>query len=265
MLSKIPFYHQTTKRLVIAVGSLFSNIFCVAKNNNSVTKKIVVVPIAYANKEKYIVRLQQDPGLNEDMQIILPRLSYEIVGIDYDSMRQLNKMNKVMGIRDENNVYSYSPVPYNLTFNVYSFTRTQDDNLQIMEQIVPYFTPDINLSIKIMQNPDVSQECSLTLVSVNTDDQYDGGFEDRRYIITTYTLMLKMNFYGPIIGNVDLENHFDNGPKPSVIKSVKTNLNTNKYTAIIDPFNANENDPYTIDENWSPRVPSTDFDTDKKL
>jgi hypothetical protein len=265
MLSKIPFYHGTTKRMVIAVGSLFSNIFCVAKDEKKGTQKIVNVPLAYANKEKFIVRLQQDPRLNEDVQIVLPRMSYEIVGMDYDEARQLNKVNKVMSVRDGRSTYTYSPVPYTLTFNLYSFTRTVDDNLQIMEQIVPYFTPDINLSIKIMQNPDVIQDCAFILSSVNTDDQYDGGFEDRRYIITTYSFQLKMNFFGPISGIIDPENHFASGPKISVIKKVSVNVNTNKYSAVIDPFDATAIDPYVVDEDWATRVSETDFDVGKTL
>ena len=265
MLSKIPFYHGTTKRMVIAVGSLFSNIFCIAKDSVKGTQKIVNVPLAYASKEKFIVRLQQDPGLDEDVEIVLPRLSYEIVGIDYDSVRQLNKLNKVISERDKRTVYSYSPVPYNLTFNLYSFTRTQEDNLQILEQILPYFTPDINLSIKIMQNPDVIQDCALILSSVSTDDQYDGAFEDRRYIITTYSFVLKMNYFGPISGIIDPENHFASGPNAKVIKKVSVNLNNNKYSAVIDPFDASATDPYTTNENWGARTPANDFDVGFKL
>ena len=250
MLSRVPFYHSTTKKMVISFGNLFSNIYCVTKDSTGNTKKIVNVPLAYANKEKFIIRLQQDAKLSEDVQIVLPRMSYEIVGTDYDSSRQLNKLNKIISVKNERNVYMYSPVPYILSFRLYSFTRTNEDNLQILEQIVPYFTPDMNLSIKVLQNPDVVQDCALTLTSVNTDDQYDGGFEDRRYIITTYDFSLKMNYFSPYTGINDPENHFENGKEAKVIKSVKVNVNTNKYHAIIDPFEANENDPYVIKEGW---------------
>lgn len=265
MLTNVPFYFSTTRNMVVAVGGLFSNIFCVSKGIDKVTKKIVNVPLAYANKEKFIVRLQQDPGLNEDAQITLPRMSYEIVGTEYDSARQLNKTNKILSIKNGKNVYSYSPVPYNLIFNLYSFTRTQEDNLQILEQIVPYFTPDMNLSIKIMQNPDVIQDCQFTLNSVSTDDSYDGGFEDRRYIITTYSFTLKMNYFGPLLGIGDPENHFENGPATEVIKKVIVNLSTNKYTVVVDPFAANVDDPHTIIEGWSAREPTTDFDTNRTI
>lgn len=265
MLTKIPFYFGTTRNMVIAVGGLFSNVFCVTKDSNKVTKKIVNVPLAYANKEKFIVRLQQDPGLNEDTQITLPRLSYEIVGTEYDSTRQLNKTNKSFTQKNGRNVYSYSPVPYNLVFNLYSFTRTNEDNLQIMEQILPYFTPDMNLSIKVMQDPDVIQDCQFVLNSVSTDDSYDGSYEDRRYIITTYSFTLKMNYYGPQLGINDPENHFENGEDAKIIKKVIVNLNTNKYTAVVDPFEANATDPHTVPEWWSEREPSTDFDTNRTI
>lgn len=265
MLSKIPYYYGTTRNMVISVGGLFSNIFCVTKDSEGVTKKIVNVPIAYANKDKFVVRLDQDPGLNEDTETTLPRMSFEIVGTDYDSARQLNKTNKTISTKNDRIVYSYSPVPYNLTFNLYSFTRTQEDNLQIMEQIVPYFTPDINLSIKVKQNPDVIQDCQFILNSISTDDSYDGGFEERRYIITTYTFTLKMFYYGPMFGINDPENHFENGTPGSVIKKVIVNVNNNKYTAVVDPFEANINDPHSIVEGWATRDPTTDFDQNQKI
>lgn len=258
MLSKVPQYHGITRKCTIAVGGLFSNIFTVTKDDQGVTKKIVNVPLAYAPKEKFIVRLTQDPGLNEDIQISLPRMSFEIVGFDYDSSRQMNKINKVLCTRDGQSVHSYSPVPYNLTFNLYTYTRTQEDNLQIMEQILPYFTPDMNLSIKMFQNPDIIQDCQFILNTLSTDDSYDGSIEDRRYIISTYTFNLKMNYFGPFYGTIDEENHFESGGLSSVIKKTIVNVNNNKYTAVVDPFEANESDVYNVIESWTPRTGGPD-------
>jgi len=253
MLVKNPFYHSITRKAIIAMGGLFSNIFTRTVDSAGVTKKIVNVPLAYAPKEKFLVRLQQDPGLEEDVQIVLPRLSFELVGFDYDSSRQLNKVNSTRLHKDGKTVLQYSPVPYNLSFNLYSFTRTQEDNLQILEQIVPYFTPDMNLSIKVMQNPDVIQDCALILNSLNTDDQYDGGFEDRRYIITTYSFTMKVNYFGPLLGSFDPEGHFENGISPSVIKKVSVNINSTRYTAVVDPFEAGEGDIHQIIESFQDR------------
>lgn len=251
MLSKKPFYYSTTRKVIVAFAGLFSSVFCVTKDKAGTTKKIVNVPIALANKEKFVVRLQQDPTLANDVEISLPRLSFEIVGIDYDSVRQLNKMNKVISEKDGRTVYSYSPVPYLLTINLYSYTRTQEDNYQIMEQILPYFTPDMNVSIKMMQNPDVIQDCQLILNSVNTDDSYDGSFEERRYIITTYAFTMKISYFGPMHGIGDVEGHFDVDNAASVIKQVNVNINNLKYTAVVDPFEANSGDIYSVPESWS--------------
>lgn len=256
MLARTPFYHETTKKLVIAFGGLFGNIFCRTRDKTGTTQKIVKVPIAFAQKEKFIVRLQQDPGLAEDVQIVLPRLSFEITGLDYDSTRQMNKIHKIKGSTGERAVFSYMPVPYNVSFTLYSFTRTTEDNLQIMEQILPYFTPEMNLSIKMLQAPELSQDIPLTLNSVNTDDQYDGGFEDRRYIITTYSFTMKAFYYGPILGSFDQEQHFDNGPGVTVIKKVVTTVNNNmKYSATIDPFTADSSDIFDVNEDWTAVIP----------
>jgi hypothetical protein len=251
MLSKVPQYHGITRRCTVAVGGLFSNIYILTKDSTGKTKKIVNVPLAYLNKEKFIQRLQQDPALDEDVMISLPRMSFEIVGYEYDTTRQLNKVNKISCTKDGFPVHMYSPVPYNIIFSVYSYTKTVEDNLQIMEQILPYFTPDMNLSIKMMQNPDLIQDCSFTLNSVATDDAYDGSFESTRYIITTYTFTLKMNYLGPIYGLPDPEGHFDAGSTSSVIKKVTVNVNNTKYTATIDPFEAEESDPHSIVEEWA--------------
>lgn len=252
MLTKIPFYHGITRKLVIAMGGLFGNIYTVNKDQANSTKKIVKVPISFLSKEKFILRLQQDPALAQDVEISLPRLSFEIVGYDYDAERQLNKMNRVLGTQGSTATKMYAPVPYNVQFNVYSFTRTMEDNLQIMEQILPYFTPDMNLSIKMMQNPEVIQNVPVILNSVQTDDQYDGGFEDRRYIITTYSFILKTNYYGAILGGTDPENHFESGDPVSVIKKVEIEVNNGvKYTARVDPFDAGKDDDHQVIEGWT--------------
>lgn len=265
MLTKTPFYYGITRKMVVAFGGLFSHLFLRTFDSAGKTAKIVNVPIAFASKEKFLVRLQQDPNLHEDAMLSLPRLSFEIVGFDYDSSKQVNKNQRIQSIKDGRSVVQYAPVPYNLTFNLYSYTRTQEDNLQILEQIVPYFTPDINLAVKVLQNPDLTQDCLLTLTSVNIDDQYDGSFEDRRYIITTYSFTLQTAYFGPMLGTNDPENHFENGTETSVIKKVITNVNNMKYTAVIDPFIANSDEVYTIQEGWGARGGPDDFDVNVKL
>ncbi len=252
MKTAVPFYHGTTRNLVIAFGGLFGNIFIRNRDKDGITKKIVKCPIALSSKENFIIRLQQDPGLNEDTQIVLPRLSFEISGFNYDQARQLNKIHKTVANIGDRTVYSYVPVPYNLTFNLYSYTVTNEDNYQIMEQIVPYFSPDMNLSIKMMQSPLLIQDVPLVLNSISTDDSYEGSFEDRRYIISTYTFTMKAYYYAPILGSVDPEKHFADGETPQVIKHSQVTINGQvKYSAIVDPFAANIDDTYVVHESWT--------------
>ena len=253
MRTSVPFYHATTRNLVVAFGGLFGNIFIQTKDTAGVTQKIVKCPISFSNKEKFIVRMQQDPGLNEDTMLVLPRLAFEIVGFNYDPQRQLNKINRTVStLTDHRVVYSYTPVPYNVAFNLYSLTNTNEDNYQIMEQILPYFSPEMNLSIKMMQNPDLVQDMPMILTSVSTDDNIAGSFESRRYIVTTYTFVMKAYYYAPILNSKDPEKHFDDGPATELIKYVQANVNgQTKYSAIVDPFAAVQGDAYVIREEWT--------------
>lgn len=265
MIVRKPFYHQVLRKATIAVGGLFSNIFITTKNSSSKTEKIVKVPIAYAGKEKYITRLQQDPSLQEDILITLPRMSFEIVGFSYDSNRQINKVHRLTGNDGERLTFNYAPVPYDVQFNVYSYTKLQDDNLQIMEQILPFFSPDLSLTIKMVESPEINQDIPFILTSVSTEDQYDGAFEDRRYIITTYSFNMKLNLYGPLLGSRDTENHFESdGENANMIKRIKIYMNNTKYHVYIDPITAGPDDDYTINEQFSEDIPR-EFDKDVKL
>ncbi len=256
MITRVPFYHGTTRNLVVAFCGLFSNIFLRTRDTDGVTQKIVNVPISYLNKEKFIVRLTQDPGMNEDTMIVLPRLSAEIANIQYDPSRQLNKTQKVVTSSGDRAVYYYTPVPYIVSFSLYSYTKTVEDNLQIMEQILPFFSPDMNLSIKMLEDPELIQDIPMMLNSVNTDDSYSGSFENTRTIITQYSFSMKVFYYGPILNSIDPEGHFASDDDAQVIKQVNiTVTNNNKYTAVINPFAASSMDPYTVDENWVTIVP----------
>lgn len=256
MITRTPFYHGTTRNLVVAFCGLFSNVFIRTKDAAGVSQKIVNVPISYLNKEKFIMRLQQDPGMNEDTMLVLPRLSAEITNIQYDPSRQLNKTQKIIGSSGTRSVYYYSPVPYIVSFSLYSYTKTVEDNLQVMEQILPFFSPEMNLSIKMLEDPELIQDIPMVLNSVNTDDSYSGSFENMRTIITSYSFSMKVFYYGPILNSIDPEGHFDSGADAQVIKQVAINVtNNNKYTAVINPFAATAMDPYSIDENWVTIVP----------
>ena len=145
------FYHQRLRRLVIAFGTIFNNIVIHRKDSSGNVVQSLKVPLAYSPKEKFITRLEQQADLDSrEVAITLPRMGFEIAGIAYDATRKLQKLGKVRAVKSSSPSimdYQYNPVPYNISFNLYSFTATAEGGLQIIEQILPYFQPDYTVTI----------------------------------------------------------------------------------------------------------------------
>ena len=219
MLDGKIFYNGVIRKSVVAFGSLFSNIYIERKQDDSVTGTTVQtlqVPLAYAPKEKWIVRLDSDPNLEQHTYTTLPRMSFEITGYAYDATRKANRMNSIRCVdATSGSVKSlYTPVPYNLDMSLYIITKTQEDGLQILEQILPTFTPEYTLSINAVPDLNVIQDIPIILNSVSVQDDYDGDFQMRRFVTHTLNFTMKLNLYG---GNT-------NG---GVISKVTTNLSQN--------------------------------------
>ena len=162
-------------------------------------QQTIAVPITYAPKEKWLVRIEQDPTLENHTYTTLPRLSFEITGMNYDSARKTNRMNYIT-IKDDNSSTSkvYAPVPYNIKISLYSLTKTQEDALQIVEQILPYFTPEYTMSIKAIADSNVITDVPIILDNILIQDDYDGDFSQRRFVTYTINFTLKTYFYGPV-------------------------------------------------------------------
>jgi hypothetical protein len=201
MLNNNIFYHGITRKVIVAFGSLFSNIRVQRKGPTTADNQTINVPIAYAPKEKWIVRLDQDANLNNNTYVTLPRMSFEITGINYDASRKTNRMSYITcGTPGADTVKRmYAPVPYNIDVSLYILSKTQEDALQIVEQIVPYFTPEYTLSIRAVPQSNVINDIPIILQGVSIQDDYDGDFETRRFITYTLTFTLKANMYGPVI------------------------------------------------------------------
>lgn len=200
MLGNTPFYNKHTKNIIIAFGRVFSNIHILREHATDATKnQMLEVPLSYAPKEKWLVRIDQDPTLENQVHTILPRMSFEITGFSYDAVRKLNRMNKVMETSvnptTKSRNQTFTPVPYNLEVTMYILTKTQEDNLQILEQILPVFTPEY--TVKITSVPDLALENDLPIIlnSVTVQDDYEGDFQTRRSVTTTMTFTLKINMY----------------------------------------------------------------------
>lgn len=187
-------------------GRLFSDIKIARQGNDGAVAQTIAVPLAYAPKEKWLVRVDSDPNLNHNTYISLPRLSFEVTGYHYDASRKTNKMNKIM-CKDATNTGNptakavFSPAPYNIDISLYVLTKTQEDAMQIIEQILPIFNPEYTLSVNAVPEMEITQDIPVILNSITVEDNYDGSFQERRFVVHTLTFTLKTNIYGPVSAN----------------------------------------------------------------
>ena len=232
------FYHSTIRRFVSVFGTLFNNITVLRKDNNGNVLSTVKVPLAYGPKEKFLVRIDEEKDFGTaGVAIKLPRMSFEILNITYDTQSKLNKNNKILV--DGKTYYTFSP--YNISLNLAIMAKNQDDALQIIEQIIPYFQPDYTITVKEGISDSVKTDIPITLSSIDMQEDYEGDFMNRRAIIYTLAFDAKVRFYGP-----------DKATKQ--IKKVTVNTRENKvsgseqFIAKVDPFTAKQDEDYTIIE-----------------
>ena len=143
------FYHETLRKCVVGFGTLFNDIHIVRRDSSGNVQQSMKVPLAYGPKQKFLVRLREDPSISKSVAITLPRIGFEIGAMTYDSTRKLNKIQKVKKAGSSGNKVDtqYMPVPYNIDFEMYAMAKNSDDALQIVEQILPYFQPEYTITI----------------------------------------------------------------------------------------------------------------------
>jgi T4-like virus Myoviridae tail sheath stabiliser len=194
------FYHKLMRKYVVLFGTMFNNVTLVRTNKDTGAEiERVKVPITYAPKEKYITRLRADPDLQRQIQIRLPRLSFELTGIAYDATRKQNSLLKVAKSESSSAAKStYMAVPYDLTFELSLYTRNIDDGNQIIEQILPYFGPDYTVTIDPVSSLGVLKDIPIILNTVTNNIEHEGNFDAVRFITWTLTFTMKAHFYGPV-------------------------------------------------------------------
>jgi hypothetical protein len=195
------FYHERIRKSVAMFGSLFNEIYVIRKNSTDKVISQTRVPLSYAPSTSFLDRIRENPDLDNDTKVAmkLPRMSFEITSYQYDPQRQLqkvNNLNKGTG-NTRNKIYTFTPYLIGFQLNVY--TKTQDDALQIIEQILPNFAPQYTLSIKPFADySDIKEDVPITLNSINYSDAYEGSLDQRRIIQYTLDFTMPANFYGPI-------------------------------------------------------------------
>jgi hypothetical protein len=199
MLNGNVYYHGIIRKSIVAFGRLFSDIYIDRKQGDSVTgttMQRLQIPLAYAPKEKWLVRIDGDPNLQNGVNTVLPRMSFEITGYTYDSARKTNRMQQIKSGNTSEKAVLYTPVPYNLDVSLYILTKTQEDGLQILEQILPTFTPEYTLSVNAVPDMGVVIDVPIVLNSVQVQDEYDGDFQTRRSVVHTLNFQMKLNLFG---------------------------------------------------------------------
>ena len=200
MLSNDYFYFSLTRKYVILFGNMFNNI-TLKRINNTDDSEIErwKVPLAYGPKEKYYARLHGDPDLERGTAITLPRMSFEMLGITYDSGRKQGSLLRAAKANTSTRTQSqYMGVPYDLNFELTIYTRHIDDGTHIVEQILPYFNPDYTPTIENMPDIGITKDVPIILNSVNQQIEHEGNFDAVRYVTWSLNFTMKVYFYGPI-------------------------------------------------------------------
>lgn len=203
------FYHGIMRKYVVYFGTLFNDIVIDRNDANGNTIQELAIPISYGPKQKFIARLDQNPELDNPTAVNLPRLSFEITNVLYDSTRKLPTINR---ITKQDTAYSnrllsaYTPVPYNIEFALSIYSKNAEDGLKIVEQILPFFTPEFTSTLNIVPELGILIDVPVVLNTVKMTDTYPGSLVDieRRYIITTLNFTMKGVFFGPTISATGL-------------------------------------------------------------
>ena len=181
-------------------GNMFNDIDVVRFNSAGDNVQQLRVPIAYGPREKFLAKLRTDPDGRREIAMVLPRLSFELTSMNYAPERVLNRTHKQLGLGGGNNSLrkTFTPAPYDLDMSLYAMFSHQEDAVQVVEQILPYFRPEWTNSVKIVPELDTYVDIPTIYTGMTIEDSYDGDFEQRRAIIYTFTFKIKGYLFGPV-------------------------------------------------------------------
>lgn len=248
MLTHSPFYWQHLRKYIVLMGTLLNDISIVREGKNG-DRKTIKIPVSFSQKDKSLNRLMTDPELRRSWKMTIPRLGFEMGTPVYNSERKDNTNNLyTLNVDGKQRPMQFPPVPYDIPFTVYLWVPYYEDGLQVVEQILPFFQPEY--AVKVKENPELGfgRDVLVDLVGLQQNDSFDGEFDQARIIEWQFEFVMQGWLYGPL-------------EEQSVIKraliDVKFDLEANtidmdspgiQYTATVDPFEADRDDPHTIIE-----------------
>lgn len=199
------FYHGIIRKTIIGFGTLFNDIEIRKTDPNGTVISAMKVPFSYGPAQKFLARIQQQPDLTKKSTLSLPRMSFEMRGLQYDPARKGSVTQTFKTVSSNARLQKvYLPVPYNISFQLSIMSKTQEDILQIIEQILPFFQPAFNITIDLVETIGEKRDVPIILESVNPpDDNYEGGFDEARIIIYTLNFVAKTSLVGPLVDSTD--------------------------------------------------------------
>lgn len=201
------FYNEHIRKAIIAFGTIFNNINIERKNADGDIIQTLRVPLAYSTKQKFLSRIEQIPTVQSrgEVAIVLPRMGFEISSLQYDAQRKISpiQVHKKATSSATSVAKTFVSTPYDLTLSLYLFAKNQEDGLRIIEQILPYFNPDFNITVNDLPDLGIKRDIKIILDSIGYEDNTQGSFADRQSIVWTLTFTMKLNFYG-YVGNQDV-------------------------------------------------------------
>ena len=218
------YYHEIMRKTIVAFGTLFNQIYIRHDDGDGNLYNELKVPLAYGPSQKFLARIEQQGDLNKPVQITLPRMSFEMNGIQYDSTRKTGITQTFKAVDKNTSAVKkvFMPVPYNINFELNILSKLNDDALQIVEQILPYFQPSFNVTIDLISSIGEKRDVPIVLDSISFQDDYEGDFSTRRALIYTLRFTAKTYMFGPVADSSE-----------GLIKKVQVDYyaNTNTQTA----------------------------------
>ena len=243
------FYHQNIKKTIVAFGNLFNSITIKHKADDDNNYSELRVPLAYGPTQKFLARIEQQANLNKPIAITLPRMSFEINSIKYDAARKAGISQSFKAIDGNNIKKVFMPVPYNIGFELNIMSKLNDDVLQIIEQILPFFQPSFNVTVDMLDTIGEKKDIPIVLDDISFRDDYEGDFTTRRILLYTLQFTAKTYLFGPISDSTD-----------GLIRKVQVDTYTSldkgsarremRYTVTPDPIDAQPDDDFGFSENW---------------
>ena len=251
------FYHGTLEKVSKAFGNLFNRIFVVKFDQNGIELERNLVPINYANRHSYIARLEAQPDLEDGIYVEskFPRMAYELIGIQYDPSRKLNTIHRSASTINDDGTrnFTYQSVAYNIDFSLTIIAKHMIDANQILEQILPYFTPTYTIKINSVPDMDFEENVPIELHTVSPSDNYQMELEvQQRQIRYDLGFTARGFFHGPvetseIIRKVQVD---VSTPKNFDEESIQLTPRKARSKTETNPPDANPSDDFGYTETW---------------